>query len=319
MNLFGPGSRALCGEIVMYILSMRYGRLCNRLFNAAHILALAIENKHTFVNLAFYEYAEHFRTTQNDIFCRYPAKNGLVKSNKIIAMLLYYPVYHFATFLYYLSKIGINTRWLGLYTIRPQGGKDKIVLNLDGDTSSLPMDLSDISRTVFFQGWELRAFACLRKHGDKVRDYFKPTEEYLSDINAFITEHREGCDVLIGIVIRHGNYRKWQNGKYFYPLDTYVNVMKQLTQQLRGKKIKFLIFSDDEQDTSVFKSADMDFFFRSGHMIENLYSLAECDYIVSAPSTYGMWGSFYGKTPLYVIYDPDQIISISDSFAVYEG
>jgi hypothetical protein len=74
--------------------------------------------------------------------------------------------------------------------------------------------------------------------------------------------------------------------------------MKQLQESFAGEKVRFLIFSDEEQDTDVFKAAGSDYFFRSGHIIENLYSLAECDYIVSPPSTYGEWASFYGRTPL---------------------
>lgn len=303
----------------MYILSMKYGRLCNRLFNSAHILALAIENKHTFVNLAFYEYAKYFRATQNDIFCRYPAQTGFIKNNKIIAMLLYYSGYHLATFLYYLSKLGFNTSWLKLHTVRPLGNEDSNVLILDGDVSSLSIDFPNTNQVIFFQGWALRSFECLKKHGDTVREHFKPADIYQSDIKSFITENREGYDLLIGIVIRHGNYRKWLKGKYFYSTDKYANFMKQLKTLFSDKKIKFLIFSDEEQDTNIFKAANIDFYFRSGHMIENLYSLAECDYIVSTHSSYGMWASFYGKTPLCIINDPDQIITISDSFAIYEG
>ena len=303
----------------MYILSMKYGRLCNRLFNAAHILALSIENKHTFVNLAFYEYAKYFRATRNDIFCRYPTQTGLIKKNKIIAFLLYYLGYHVATVLYYLRKLGFNAGWLRLHTVRPLEKEDSDVLILDGDTSSLPIDFFNSNQVFFFQGWALRSFKCLRKHGDTVREYFTPADVYLANIRAFIAENREGYDLLIGIVIRHGNYRTWLKGKYFYSTEKYTNFMKQLKTLFSDKKIKFLIFSDEEQDTKIFKSANIDFYFRSGHMIENLYSLAECDYIVSTHSTYGMWASFYGKTPLCIINDPDQIITTSDSFAICEG
>jgi hypothetical protein len=298
---------------------MKYGRLCNRLFNAAHILALAIENKQTFVNLAFYEYANYFRATQNDIFCRYPIRIGFIKNNRILAMLFYYTGYHIATFLYFISKLGINTNLLKLHTVRPLGNENKDTLILDEKPSSSPIDFSNTDQVILFQGWELRSFECLKKHGDAVREYFRPADVYESDIKAFIKDNREGYDLLIGIVIRHGNYRKWLKGKYFYPLDNYVNFMKQIKEAFCDKKIKFLIFSDEEQDTNVFKSANIDFFFRSGHMIENLYSLAECEYIVSAPSTYGLWASFYGKTPVCIINDPDQLITINDSFYVYEG
>lgn len=302
----------------MFILSMKYGRLCNRLFNSAHILALAIENKHTFVNLAFYEYAKYFRATQNDIFCRYPVQTGIIKSNKIAAIVLYYVGYWFSCFLYYFSKLGFSTTWLRLSTVRPLENKDNDPA-LDISLPSLPINFSNTDQAIFFQGWNLRSFECLKKHGDKVREYFRPADVYQSAVRDFIKDNREGYDLLIGIVMRHGNYRTWLKGRYFYSIDIYVNLMKQLKALFSDKKIKFLIFSDEEQDTNVFKLANIDFYFRSGHMIENLYSLAECEYIVTAPSTYGMWASFYGKTPLCVISDPNQILSTTDSFEICEG
>lgn len=299
----------------MFILSKKYGRLCNRLFNSAHILALAIEHKHTFVNLSFYEYAKYFRATQNDIFCRYPARPGILKNHKNAAIALYYLSYCFSAFLYFLSKLGLSTSWLRIRTVRPV--RDKVTKQVpDLDLPSLPIDYSNTAQVIFFQGWNLRSVECLKKHGDKVREYYQPADVYQAEVKAFIKQKREGYDLLIGIVIRHGDYRRYLNGKYFYSIDKYVNFMKQLRALLSDKSINFLIFSDEEQDTDVFKSAGLDFYFRSGHMIENLYSLAECDYIVTPPSTFGMWASFYGKTPLCIIDDPDQTLSMTGSFAI---
>ena len=292
--------------------------MCNRLFNATHILALAIENQQTFVNLSFYEYAEYFPATCNDILCRYPAKAGAIKSHKVTAKLLYYAAYNFAYFLYYLSRLGIGTSWLRIRIVRPVKNKENH-LTPTVKLASLPIDFSDTSQVVFFQGWNLHSYECVKKHGDKIREYFRPADAYQSEVRTFIKDNREGFDLLIGIVIRHGDYRAYSAGKYFYPTEKYVNFMKQLMALFNGKKIKFLIFSDEEQDTDLFKQAGINFFFRSGHMIENLYSLAECDYIVTPPSTYGMWASFYGNTPLCVVNDPDQILSVDGSFEICQG
>jgi hypothetical protein len=298
----------------LFILSKKYGRLCNRLFSAAHILALAIEHNHTFVNLSFYEYAEHFRATQNDVFCRYPMHYGAAKSHKKTASALYYLSYFFSYFLYYLSKAGISTHRLALRTVRPFGKKDDII-----DIASLPIDYANTNQLIFFQGWNLRSFECVKKHGDKIREYFQPADVYQADIQEYIKANREGYDLLIGVVIRHGDYQRYLNGKYYYPVGKYVNLMTGLKVQLPGKRVKFLIFSDEEQDTTAFDAAGIAYSFRSGHMIENLYSLAECDYIVTPPSTYGMWASFYGRVPICLIEDPDKIPSIADNFSVYQG
>ena len=302
----------------MFILSKKYGRLCNRLFNSAHILAFAIENKQTFVNLAFYEYAEYFQATQNDIFCRYPVRTGIVKKQKSASIALYYLSYYFAYSLYYLSRLGLSTSGLGLRIVRPVRNRENHRVQ-DLNLSALPVNFSSPAQAVFFQGWNLRAFDCLKKHGDKVREYFKPADVYQSGIRDFVEKNREGYDLLIGIVIRHGDYRKFLGGKYFYPTEKYVAWMQQLKALFDGNKINFLIFSDEEQDTNLFESAGLDFYFRSGHMIENLYSLAGCDYIVSPPSTYGMWASFYGHTPICIVDHPDQPLSIGESFIICEG
>jgi len=302
----------------MYILSKKYGRLCNRLFNAAHILALAIENKHTFINFAFYDYASYFNATQQDVFCRYPIQKSSFKNYKSIAVVMYYVSYLFSYVAYYVPGFVSGITSLRLSTIRSSEDEDRDLI-LDVNPSPLINGLSDAEQVIFFQGWNLRAYQCLIKHGDKVREYFTPIEVYQSNVKEFIQNNREGCDLLIGIVIRHGDYRTWLDGKYFYSIEMYTQLMKQVEALFSEIKIKFLICSEEEQDTDVFTSAMINFCFRSGHMIENLYSLAECDYIVSPPSTYGMWASFYGKKPLYIIEDPHLIISTTKSFKVCEG
>ncbi|HAX17707.1 MAG TPA: hypothetical protein DCY00_03825 [Actinobacteria bacterium] len=46
------------------------------------------------------------------------------------------------------------------------------------------------------------------------------------------------------------------------------------------------------------------------HFIEDLYSLALCDYIFGPPSTFSMWASFYGEVPLRFITNPDTDLSL---------
>jgi hypothetical protein len=300
----------------MFILARKYGRLCNRLFNISHILALAIEHKQTLVNLSFFDYAEYFPATQNDIFCRYPVQTGFVRKNGTLSKLMYNLSYNFAYLLYYLSRVGLGTGWLRVRTVRPVRNKHNHLIR-DVDIAALPIDYSK-TQAIFFQGWNLRAPELVKKHGDQIREYFRPAECYQSKVSAFIKEHREGHDVLVGVVIRHGDYRRYLGGKYFYPLAAYVSWMKQMQGLFSGKSIKFLVFSDEEQDTALFAAAGLTFFFRSGHPIENLYALAECNFIITPPSTYGQWASFYGKTPFCFLEEVDQVLS-ADSFSICQA
>ena len=60
----------------MVIIAKRVGQLGNRLFVFAHIIANAIEYGYEVQNPSFYGYGHYFKGTQNDFFCRYPARKS---------------------------------------------------------------------------------------------------------------------------------------------------------------------------------------------------------------------------------------------------
>ena len=103
------------------------------------------------------------------------------------------------------------------------------------------------------------------------------------------------CDLIVGIAIRHGDYKQWQNGKYFLPAQTYQKWMNEIESLFSPKKIGFFIASDEEQDLTIFRNHT--FFFRAGHPLSNLYSLSKCDYLVSVPSSFAGWAHFIGEVP----------------------
>jgi len=72
--------------------------------------------------------------------------------------------------------------------------------------------------------------------------------------------------------------------------------MEKVESLFTPKKVGFFIASDEEQDLSIFEKHN--FFFRSGHPLENLYSLSKCDYLLSVPSSFAGWAHFIGETPL---------------------
>jgi hypothetical protein len=298
------------GWETMFILSKKYGRLCNRLFNSAHVLASAIEYNHKYVNLAFYDYACYFEITSQDVFCRYPpSKKSFSQNHSDFGWFLYYVAYLISTLVRYLKNFGFELKPLKIIS----SSEYLDGCNLD---KILPKEISNRNQILFFQGFPILGFNSLEKHSDEVRKYFTPLTKYKKNISILIGDLRRDCDLLIGVVIRHGDYREYRGGKFFYSLDNYSKLMEQLQSIFFDKKLKFLICSDEMQVLNVFER--FNFYFRSGHMIENLYSLAECDYLISPPSTYGMWASFYGKVPLYIINDPEKTMTI-DSFEICKG
>jgi hypothetical protein len=83
-----------------------------------------------------------------------------------------------------------------------------------------------------------------------------------------------------------------------YSLKDWRLIMEKMLSLLAPKTVAFLICSDENYHAETEVFAGLPVYFGTGHMIEDLYSLAQCDYLIGPPSTYSMWASFYGRVPM---------------------
>jgi len=276
----------------MIIIAQKYGQLGNRIILFAHFIAFAIEHEVKIVNPAFDEYAEHFQSIKEDIFCRYPAKS-LLNGNRLIRKLFY--------LLIRLMTI-IKPNFIKILTFREN---EHCVLNGNDFIKS-----AISKKFLFVHGWEFRDNINLNKHADLIRDYFKPNEKIQINITELIDNARQNCDVLIGVHIRHGDYKYWNNGKYFYDLDDYAKIMDRIENLFQNEKVVFLVCSNVKQDVKTLSK--FRFIFCNNHFVQDMYSLAKCDYIIGPPSTYTIWASFYGNVPLYHIINAGATVKLDD-------
>ena len=107
---------------------------------------------------------------------------------------------------------------------------------------------------------------------------------------------------MLGIVIRQGDFKSWQGGKFYFSTQEYVQFMDACVEYLPDKNIGFFIASDEDQDPDHFEAHQH--FFRSGHPIENLYTLAACDGMIAAESSFTGWSQYYGNCLLYTSPSP---------------
>ena len=107
---------------------------------------------------------------------------------------------------------------------------------------------------------------------------------------------RQHADVLVGVHIRHGDYAKWRHGRYYFPVAKYCEWMAELVGQFPGRNVSFLVCSNEPRSASEFPGLSV----RSstGVPIEDMYALAQCDYIIGPVSSFTQWASFYGNKPL---------------------
>ena len=140
-----------------------------------------------------------------------------------------------------------------------------------------------------------QTYSIFRGVFSKIKEYFDIISHHTTKIHEPM-EHLNDCDVIVGVAIRHGDYKTWQNGKYYLSTETYQKWMEKVDSFFAPRKIGFFIASDEEQDLSIFEKHN--FFFRLGHPLENLYSLSKCNFLLSVPSSFAGWAHFIGETPI---------------------
>lgn len=287
----------------MFIITQAIGQLGNQLILFSHLIAFAIENKVTVSNPAFNRYATFFQTTNDDFFCRYPAKNSLISGNTTSRKIFYHLVNKISKF---LIKSKINNRYLKTIAIEIN---EDLCLDSQEFLASL-----DIKQTVLLQGFRFRDETNIIKYADEIRAYFMPMEKYINNIYNLLNKLRESSEILVGVHIRQGDFKNFKGGKNFYETDVYIKIMSEVKNLFPHQEVAFLVCSNVRQDPKNF--ADFNYHFGTSQIIEDLYSLAGCNYIIAPQSTYSTWASFYGKVPLYRIKDSHDVVSL-DNFKIY--
>jgi hypothetical protein len=286
----------------LFTISLRCGRLANRMILFANFVALAEEQGHRLINFTFHTYSELFEGTRGNIYCRYPRPKRRSSLDIVPGV---------AAFLrktripYHLTRAlaALNERFpiFGdtVQTLHELPGA-KITL-LDGPEYQ---EKIRPARIVFVYGWWLRTPSLVKKHGDKIRAYFRPVEKFETASRAAIEPLRREADVVVGVHIRHGDYRGWFDGKYFFPAARYAAWMHELAAQFPGRRVAFFVCSDEPRSLGEFPGLTVGL--GTDSPVSDIYALSRCDYILGTKSTYSQWASFYGEKPLLQVCGADE-------------
>jgi hypothetical protein len=202
------------------------------------------------------------------------------------------------------SRLNVQIPGVGVLDISSMG-------DLEGDYSLVDkrfIERREASRILLVRGWTFRDEQGFRKHADVLRSYFTPVDPHASRISGLIERARKDCDVLVGVHVRQGDYQKWLDGRYYYETRDYAEVMRRAGTLWKGKRVRFLVCSNESQDERLFDG--LDYIMGNGHQVEDMYAFAACDYLIGPPSTYTMWASFYGSVPLFVVEKPGVSLTI---------
>lgn len=169
----------------------------------------------------------------------------------------------------------------------------------------------------FKKGWDTMADThYLVQTKKELQHIFRPRKIIFDKAEKMITDIRRNADIVIGVHIRHGDYRTFENGRYYYTLEEYYQFMQRIQQVYQEKRVAFFISSNETFDVHLFKGCECFRFGKepSGDILD-LYTLSLCDRIIGPWSTYSRWASFIGEVPLCCIKETKQSFT-EDSFSV---
>jgi hypothetical protein len=303
-----PAVPPKAGDDKLLIVGLRCGRLGNRIVLFANLIAYAAEHGYRLVNVTFHSYASFFETTRRDVFCRYPAAKraswldvvpgvgGAIRKTRIF----YHAVRGLSVLNEKLPVFGKKVVTLhdgeSAVTLHERGGGLIILL----ETPEVRSQIED-ARVVFVYGFLFRAPELVQKHAEKIRAYFQPIEKYRQASRQAVDRLRQHADVVVGVHIRRGDYSGWARGKYFFPVSRYATWMHELAEQFPGRKVSFLVCSNEPRTAQEF--AGLSVGFAPGAPVEDLYALAGCDYVMGPVSSFTQWASFYAGKPLIHLRD----------------
>ncbi|MCA9034532.1 MAG: hypothetical protein KDA81_09790 [Planctomycetaceae bacterium] len=254
-----------------------YG-LCNRLFPFANLIAASAEYGFRIEHAGFSEFSDFFVGTCGQKIPVFQAGSGGRLQRRPLV-----PGYHFRRRV--ARKLGIET---------------SIILGTDDVMDfSLPasQDKLRLYHVVQLNGLYFFDSVAFETHADLIRRYFSPVEKLSQQISELIWNCRTESDLLIGVHIRHGDYKTFADGLMYYTFAEYRELMQQVARLFPGRRISFLICSNAEIDLSDFGQLSVTV--APGHPVVDLYALASCDMIIGPRSTYSEWASFYGGVPRY--------------------
>ena len=304
------------------------GRFANQLICYGHLIGFLIENDYKFdlINMAFWDYGHLLEKTLGDSLCTFPTQHNRWKSLTVIKKIFELKrkqnsrKLRYANLIRFLYTIGYFTPGIQSIIAKDATGLKaclaKRIESFDLESSE-NINLLNRAEVTILGGWRIRSWSLFKKHETEIRNSLALKAEYTETAEDFVHSLRKKYDFLIGILIRQTDYIIYEQGKYFFDTDQYIEWIEQAKVLFStSATIGFIIASDEPQNIDKFKDLDVHFATGiaggKGHYLESMAELSKCDLVMTPPSTFGVWAAFLGDIPVMPLYKKNQILDNKD-------
>ena len=268
------------------------GRLGNRLILLSHLIAAGMEYGFEVWNLAFKSYADGFEAFQKNDFCMWPESLGVVLPawmhrplrRMIKVMAVHCPA---RSVLHFYDRSGLGT------------------IFLDSDEFAA---LRKQHRNLVLWGYDFRCPNLVEKHGELLRNLFRPSAGVCQKVDSW--KARSG---LVGkewstLHVRRGDYREFEEGRYYYQADDYHAWVDSLREM--GRPV--VVCGDDEEICRELASKE-GVLLGPGEPFSDLFAMSESTLIAGPPSTFSGWAGWRGGKKLLVLSRSQQKLSEAEA------
>ena len=260
------------------------GNHSNRLFQAIHLEAFAIENKCRYYNPTFSEMGRYFNIKKN----------------------LFDFVFDFI-----FRKLRTRLR-LKIHDFSEEYFNQHA-----------PSFLILKKNIAFVSGWFFFQKSLTLKYKAYFRQKYSLSPEIIEKIMVDekcnfreIREMMQSYEVVLGVHIRRGDYKEWENGKYYYNDNVYKAAISQTRNLFKSTKVLILLFSNDHIS---FNNNDNTILSNNEWYIDH-YLMGLCDYLIGPPSTFSLWATYIGpKVKYYHINNQFDFPKSIEEFQEYNG
>ena len=292
------------------IIPVGYGRTCNQLFQISHWLPTAIELDVPLYFPGFSKYIQSFKGTKFIGDARFPILAPKLSSYTSSVAQISSLANRVHPFFYNVISNIIKTQKGNVSFELDDSGRDGFT------TPGMVIENVINAKTIWIKGWLYRDPEGVRKHYNSIRDFFAPLDSIAYKIDSLNQTARQNVDILVGVHIRRGDYRKFNGGMYFFDDVAFANFLKQTEALLFQFRVRFLLVSNEYINIENFK--DFNIILGIGDAIGDLYSLSKCDYIIGPPSTYTAWASWYQRVPRYEMLNTSQRLTLEEFIPVLD-
>lgn len=289
-----------------------YGRLGNHLLTLVHAMAFAAERKAMLIYVSLDPYAHYFHRFRHNLLCSYPRSLPLPLAPSLAKRLM---VRGRAA---WLGRAAASNPLFSRLVFGPDG--ERIRRHMPGrrvtDLDAFAHDSGlESVRVLALPGFHLHGPSLVAKHRESLLPWLKPHPDYHDRIETPLAKLRSRHRRVIGVHVRHEDYRTWQGGRFYYPLETYRRWMQALAAETTEASTGFFVASTEDLQGVDWGGLDVAL---GGGVVEDLFGLAGCDAILGPPSTFSLFSAFYGGVPLLQVEGAGEVVA-QDRFRLRLG